>query len=256
MKIIKNDLGADINKIKIIPIADTHIGEKECNLKDIQKVISQIKNSDDTYAILNGDLLNTAIKTSVSDVYSETMTVQEQLDTIVEMFDPIKDKILGVIAGNHENRILSLTGIDVIKNFCYRLGIVDKYAVDAYLIFVSFGMPFETRPNRRYTYSIFGRHGSGGGSTIGSKLNKVKKMSDVVDADVYLHSHTHLPAAFRDMVFRICTRTKTIRELERLYVNTNAFLNYGGYGEEKGFTPASRQTVSIEMDGNGIKSKI
>ena len=44
MKIIKKDLGKEIEKITIIPISDVHIGDKTSNLKAFKEVLERIKN--------------------------------------------------------------------------------------------------------------------------------------------------------------------------------------------------------------------
>lgn len=63
MKVIKRELGLDIDKLKIIPISDTHIGDKTSNTKAFKEALERIKNEENTYTILNGDLCNIALKT-------------------------------------------------------------------------------------------------------------------------------------------------------------------------------------------------
>ena len=79
MKIIKKELGEEIKKLTIIPISDTHIGDKSTDLKAFKDVLERIKNEPNTYTILNGDLCNIALKTSKSDTYEEEMTPMEQV---------------------------------------------------------------------------------------------------------------------------------------------------------------------------------
>lgn len=79
MKVIKRELGKDIEKLTIIPISDVHIGDKQADLKAFKETIERIKNEPNTYTILNGDLCNVALKNSKSDVYSDEMTPMEQV---------------------------------------------------------------------------------------------------------------------------------------------------------------------------------
>ena len=48
--------------------------------------------------------MNNATKTSVSNVYAETMRPREQKRKLVEMLTPLRDKILVATPGNHERR--------------------------------------------------------------------------------------------------------------------------------------------------------
>lgn len=251
MKVIRRDLGSEFNEIEIIPISDTHIGDKETNLKALKKTIDYIKNTPNVYTILNGDLLNNAIRSSVSDIYSATFNPEQQMDTLVELFEPIKDKILAVLEGNHEHRSYKETGIRITKNFCYRLGIVDIFTDDVFMLFVSFGLPFPTRINRRHTFSIFSVHGSSGGKYVGGKLRGVESLSGIIDADIYLHSHTHTPAAFKLDYFRSNSRTKTVQQVTKLFVNSTAWLGYGGYGAVNGYKPATIAPTKIKLVGDG-----
>lgn len=94
--------------LEIVPLADIHLGDPETQMNVITTEIEKIKSKPNRYCILAGDLMNTAIKTSISDTYSETLTPQQQLDKCIELFEPIRNKILCIITGNHEERISKL----------------------------------------------------------------------------------------------------------------------------------------------------
>jgi len=252
MKTIKVDLGSHFNEVEIVPISDSHIGD-DYNEKLLRDTIEYVRITPNAYTILNGDMLNNALKTSVSDIYSAIIQPEEQIEKLVELFMPIKEKILAVLSGNHEARTYKATGIDIVKNFCYRLGIVDKYSSGNFMLFISFGLPFISRPNRRHTFSLYSTHGASGGKLVGSKMNALERLSGIIDADIYLHSHTHTPATFKLDYFRSNNRTKTVAQVTKLFVNTNAWLNYGGYGETMGFKPSTVTPVKINLIGSKQK---
>lgn len=56
------------------------------------------------YVVLNGDLMNTALKNSKSDVYKDTLKPSEQLELLKKELMPIKHRILAATNENHENR--------------------------------------------------------------------------------------------------------------------------------------------------------
>ena len=80
----------------------------------------------------------------------------------------------------------------------------DKYSPEGVLLWVSFGESSRRRSEgRRTTYSIYMTHGTGGGRTEGAKANRVAQLASVVDADIYLHAHLHLPLVMRESFCRV-----------------------------------------------------
>lgn len=246
MKVIKRDLG-DFDKITIIPISDVHIGDKTANLKAFKEVIERIKNEPNTFTILNGDLCNIALKNSKSDVYSDEMTPMEQVLQIINFLEPIRDKILVMSNGNHEQRITNDTNIDILYLVAKQLRIEQVYSPSWWYLYLTFG---KTNKNRPALYTITGYHGYGGGSTTGGKANKVKKMSQVVLADIYLMSHVHEPIQTKGVIFAPDYQHKSIVKKEMYYCISNAFVEYeGSYAERMGLIPSNNGITEIELDG-------
>lgn len=77
-----------------MPLSDFHIGDSLCDLKLIKSVLDEVKNSDNTFIILNGDLMNNSIKNSVSSIYDEVLTPMESIVRLTSLLEPIKDRIL------------------------------------------------------------------------------------------------------------------------------------------------------------------
>lgn len=247
MKVIKKELSNELEFVNIYPLADLHIGSKFFKRKILELHLNTIKNDPNGLLILNGDLVNNSIKTSIGDIYEETMNPEEQIDLLVELFEPLKDKIIGVIGGNHEVRTYKQTGISILKNFCYRLGLIDVYSNVSNLTFLSFGKSRD-RDNVKNTFTIYNSHGRGGGKMIGSKANRVHNLSSIVpNADLYIHSHTHAPITFKDSYVSADSRNKGFSIQDRLFVNTNAYEGFGGYGEVIGLSPSNHDMIKIEL---------
>ena len=119
----------------VYTLADLHIGDPHAMLGLIGERLKTIEEDPRGLVVLNGDLMNTALKTSVSDVYSEVMTPMQQINYLVELLKPIKHKIIGCTCGNHEKRIYRNDGIDTMRLVCRELGIEDRYDPDGVLIF-------------------------------------------------------------------------------------------------------------------------
>ena len=249
MKTIKCNLPyAEV--IEIIPMADLHIGDSQCDYKLILERIEYIKNTPNAYCILDGDLMDTAIASSIGDTYSAVIQPMEQLNHCVKIFEPIKDKILAVLPGNHENRVYKSDGIDLTEIMCAQLGIPEKYSPTTALLFIRFGDKGGHHHNRTMTYSGYITHGSGSGKREGGKVNRLADLAAIVDADFYVHAHVHLPVIFKESYFRVNIIQSTVSLVDKLFVNCGASLYYGGYGDKAGFKPASRSTPTIYLDGH------
>lgn len=245
MKAIRCDLPfAEV--IEIHPMADLHIGDPQSDFKSILERIEHIKKTPNAYCILDGDLMDTAIASSIGDTYSANLQPMEQLKQCVKIFEPIKDKILGVLPGNHEGRVYKTDGLDITELMCSQLGIPEKYSPTTALLFIRFG---NTSRNRPQLYTAYVTHGSGGGRREGGKVNRLADLAAIVDADIYIHAHTHLPLVFKESFFRVSGGNSSVALVDKLFVNTAASLNYGGYGDKQGYKPASKSSPVIYLDG-------
>ena len=256
MQIINQDLGQNISEVEIEFLSDAHFGDAFCRQYEVRRHIERIRIDSNKYLICNGDLINNALCQSVSDTYSETMNPQEQLDAMYELLLPIKDRILVIIEGNHELRSYKQAGIkpmEQLANMLYgKEHASNVYSTGAWLLYLSFGMN-QRRESRQTIYSIYGKHGSGGGKRVGSKMNRLEDMATIIDADVFVHSHTHVPAIFKNARYRVDYRNRKVTEHEQTFINTNAWLGFGGYGEEMGFSPASTTPPRLVLNGNERK---
>ena len=230
MNIIKRKVDISENVMRIFVLADLHIGDGLMDKDRLEQFIDDVMADDSNYIIINGDLINNETRQSVSDIFGAVMTPDEQIDYLVELLEPMRDKILVMIEGNHELRSYKSDGILVIKRVARELGIENCYSNGAYLLFIDID---------GVTYSIYGKHGTGGGKTVGVKANRLIDMLDNVNADIFIHSHTHTLLVCRALGNYIHPATNEQNEVDHLYLNSSAFLKFGGYGEEQGFRPAS-----------------
>ena len=249
MKAIRCDLPyADV--IELHPLADLHIGDMMSDYKLIMERLEHIKNTPNAYCILGGDLMDTAIASSIGDTYGANLQPMEQLKQCVKIFEPLKDKILAVLPGNHENRVYKADGIDLTALMCSQLGVAEKYSSTTAVLFIRFGKGgAQGHKDRRQLYTVYATHGSGVGRKEGGKVNRLADLASIVDCDIYIHGHTHLPLVFKESFMRPSRTTSTVEPVEKLFVNTAAWLNYGGYGDKAGFKPASKRSPVIYLSG-------
>lgn len=245
MNIVKKNIPAHIHDIYILPLADLHIGENACDMNYIQKLVNIIKENENYYTILNGDLIDNAIRTSIGDVYSQTMSPKDQIKQIAELLKPIKDKILAITNGNHEERTYRDSGIDLMEDLAVRLDLEEAYCNESAYIFVKL-YPYNGT-STSMVFTIYATHGRGGGRKEGAKAIRLADMANITDADVYIHSHTHLPMTMKNKFYRSDVQHKALLPVEHLFVNTGSTLDYAKYAEKNEFKPSSKSMPLIHL---------
>lgn len=245
MKIKEIDLPVEYESAYIIPISDTHIGDPEFKEQKLINYIKWIKETPNARVILVGDIMNTAIKDSVSDGYAETMNPNQQLKYATALFEPIRDKIIAVTDGNHERRIQRSTSINTTELLAQNLGAY--YRENGLFLKVKLGKDYH---HNRVVYTIYATHGFGGGKKPGAKANNLKSLAEIVLADVYIMGHVHHMTTFQDIFYVPDTRTNSVTELKRTYVSSSSFVGWGGYSERCGFSPSKLGTPRIRLAGD------
>lgn len=249
MKVIKIDLPRELTSVELHTFADEHIGDEHSDIKRLLARIEYVKNTPNAYCVLNGDIIDNATKSSVGDVYTQAYNPMEQLEKAVEIFTPIKDKILCITHGNHENRTYKNEGITLSKFIAAQLGLTNRYTSTSAVLFIRLGDGGAHTHHRKVLYTGYVLHGSGGGRREGGKVNRLADLASIIDVDFYIHSHTHLPVIMKQSFFRIDNKNSAVAPVDKLFVNTAANLGYGGYGEAGAYKPASKDTPTIYLSG-------
>lgn len=251
MYTVKIDKPADWDHANVYALADMHIGDPRSNEAIIREWIEEVKNDPYGLCVLNGDILNTALKNSVSDVYGELMSPSEEIIFGAKLFEPIRDKIVAATIGNHESRVYRNDGIDIMRMVMRELRLEKYYSPEGMIIFLRFGTRCshdcsKGRSNKQM-YMGYITHGRGGGRKEGAKAIRLADMAATIDCDFYIHSHTHLPMTFKQSFYRISQTTSSVQKVEHLFVNTASALDYGGYGQEQEYKPGSNSNPVIHL---------
>lgn len=255
MKAIRADLPSELENLELHIFADTHVGDHLCDMELLKQRIEYVKNTPNAYCILNGDLIDNATKTSIGDTYTQVFNPMEQLEKAVELFGPIKHKIICIEPGNHENRTYKTDGIDLTALLAAQFGLSDKYAPTGAVVFLRFGPGSKNSHYRKVLYTIYVKHGSRSGRSTGSKANALVDMASTIDCDIYIHSHTHEAIIVKKGFVRVDNKNSAVAYVERLFVNTAAILDFGGYGEVGEYPPSGKETPVIYLNGREKKAK-
>ena len=154
--------------IVIYPIADVHLGAPDQMEQEFMQFLDRLKDEPNAYITLGGDLLNVATKNSLSNVYRERYMFSEAKKMMAEMLEPVKDKILCAVCGNHERRTMREVDVDPMYDIMVLLGKEHLYRENIAFVTIRTGEPNTANGKRRNgiyrpVYNLVVCHGSGGG---------------------------------------------------------------------------------------------
>ncbi len=181
-QIVMKDL-TQFSKVYLVPLADFHIGCRESNLSKINGYINWIKERDNAFTILNGDLMNAATKDSTPELYEDLVTPDDAYNQLRAILEPIKDKILAISRGGHEGMIFRKVGADYMARLAYDLGDI-PYKPEGGMV----GLKLSKNGHTAVFFTYF-THGWGGARTIGAKVKKVDELVFAAEADCH-HPYT------------------------------------------------------------------
>lgn len=226
------------DSIDIYPIADVHLGAMEHAEKEWESFIKKIK-SENAYLILDGDLLNNGIRTcKFVNPFDETLRPREAKKRMVEYLDPIKDRILCVVTGNHERRTYKDDDQDLTYDICNKLDIEHLYRENIAYMKVSIGKRNRSKyPKANYIFAV--THGTGGGIYTGASVNRNERFGNVVDGlDCLVVGHVHKGFITKPSKIVINAEKETVKMQHYTVISCVSWLNYGGYAAQKMLLPA------------------
>lgn len=237
-----------LSKVYLVPLADFHEGARDADHKISDGYIRWIAERENAFTILNGDMLNCATKTSTPELYEDMVTVEEAYQHLLVRLDPIKDKILMITRGGHEEKIYRTVGIDLMARLAHDLGDI-PYKPDGGMFALKLGDSGGTM-----VFTGYATHGWGGARTVGAKVKKVEDLALVADVDIYVLSHDHTQVVHRLNVLRpprssfSMERNQYMRMDRKILVNTGGFVEYDGYIRRKGYAPQDLGTPRIRLE--------
>lgn len=243
VKVIKIDLSKH-EFIYFVPLSDTHIGAKEANVEKAKGYIDWIASHDNAYTLLNGDLINGSTKESTPELYDDLITPDEAYFQVVELFKPIKHKILAITSGGHEGMIFKRTGTDYMRHLAREYDIEDRYTRTGG--FVIFNLKPLTKSDKLF-FTVLFTHGWGTARTKGAKTQKIGYFAQAAQADVYVLSHDHWQSLSRDNYLTIPSMNGKVEAHRKMLVTTGGFLGYSGYPISRGYQPADMGTPRVRI---------
>jgi len=238
------------SKVSLVPAGCFHWPHTDEEI--LAAWISRVKEPN-TYTFLLGDTFDFArgkLRKHIHAYAGDTNSLQS-IDEMVKSdigrlavrLEPIKDRILGVVEGNH--KWLFQDGITSEQYLCQRLKL--PYLGDMGIL----RLGFADGPKSGVRCVIVYLHHSGGtsgGRTHGGDLNALVRQQDVLDADVYILAHTH------DTYAKVVPRWRVTKvgepkvlERDRAFIRAGCFAKELPYAIEKAYPPRKHGWVDTEI---------
>jgi hypothetical protein len=245
LKFIKNKLPVH-KEWNILILNDWHLGSYAVNEALMNRIFQYINlNRENTRILMNGDLFHNVTKHSKGDLTDQSMKPQEQLDYAVELFNSYANLIDGVTVGNHDARSDEV-GLDIMLEFCHRLGITNKYLKYRGVVGYSINKNF-------YSIELF--HGAGGGGTLAGverQLSKTKRSN----SDTYVIGHFHKEFAKPYKEYNIDPFNGIVKEYKKWYVCGNTIVDTENYARKFAYDESFPSQAVIKLSGIRKKRNI
>jgi hypothetical protein len=239
-------------RFSLYALGDFQIGSESCNRSLIKRAVRDITKDKDAMVVILGDIEDEdrpstrvmrdatfagrrEVKTRDGDKHKAW--VNEQVLPILEPLTKMKHGIIGVLAGHHWTQMNPEQ--NSVEYICEKLSDMSGRAVPymgemsgwIYLRFRGVG----GLKGKAVTKLVHIQHGTGGGQTLASALNRLEKTAQGFPADVYIRAHDcKLVAAKTVEVFP----KESMKGLPELRHKDIALLNIGsatrGYNITKG----------------------
>jgi hypothetical protein len=250
---------SQFSKVYLVPLADLHEGARDADHNVSDGYISWIAENKDAFTVLNGDLMNCSTKDSTPDLFEDLITTDDAYDRLVNRLIPIRDKIIMITRGGHEETIFRKSGTDFMARLSHALrpdGVSENdhsrdipYKPDGGM----FGLRLSAGGNHTTIFWGYATHGWGGARTIGSKVKKVEDLANVANVDILILSHDHTAAIHRLNVLdpprsHIWSKNAHFNFMRKILINTGGFVRYSGYIQRKGYVPQDLGTPRIRLE--------
>ena len=134
MELINFDIEPKGDSIRVIPIGDIHLGNVNCNVKKLRDTINWIENKEDTYIIGMGDYIEainfTDPRFNPNNIPPQYLSrlgdiVIKEKEELIKIFEPVSDRIICLLEGNHERKVYEKYHIDIQREICDSLEVID-----------------------------------------------------------------------------------------------------------------------------------
>ena len=237
--------------ITIYPLYDIHLGAQECMEQELIAFVNKVKETPNDYVVLGGDLIDNATRSSIASPFSQKYRPSVQKREMANILEPIRDRILCIIPGNHERRSGKDADDDPVYDIAVKLDIEHLYRENIAFLKIQMGQENAKDGKVRPTYVLVVTHGAGGGILTGGAVNRSERFGYVIDGmDALIVGHTHKPYTTQPGKILIDPYNNRVSVKPFKVVSATSWLGWGGYSAQKMLLPTSHCLTKLTLCGS------
>lgn len=236
-------------ELHLYPLVCWHRGAAQSDTSFIEQLVERIAEDQLARWVYMGDGGECVTKNSKGDVFEQIMSPTAQQNDVVRLIQPIRDKGLFGVAGNHGKRTFKETGLDWDETLCAKLGI-------PYLGTAAFWhLKLRAGTEHPAIFSIYTHHGIDSGVSVASKVNRAIAFDRTFIADSILTAHSHIAMDLPPRYYATLGRAGIVWNATHEYICGSAYDSRTGYAEDKGYPPLLPSHVMLTFKGGSSGEK-
>lgn len=233
----------EFDYIEILPIHDTHFGNRCCDMKRYFRLRDYIMDKPNRFCVWVGDLMENALPGSKSDPLEQTMSPFEQQELVIKEFTLLKDRSIAIVDGNHEaNRSLRFAGLYPLFTAAAIAGISDRFRSAYAVADISVGTGADGHEDRQQRYVGYITH-----QAKNTKNMSVTDFLEGFDFAFFGHDHDVQSHPREHLVYD--RKAKSLSQKSIVTVDCGSYLTFGGYGARGAYKPQSNRGYKVFMYG-------
>lgn len=226
------NFNATSDYIILLGISDLHYGNKNVNMDYVDELLEFVADNDNVFCFLSGDLIDNWVKLAPSGgIYEQTLPPEYQREVMNRKLAPIKDKILAIVSGNHEQRSERQGDENPSKMMAKELDCT----------YLGFGGRINIKFNDGPEYKVHVRHKYKFNSTYNPTHTCVKLIQNKdTEADVVCVGHHHEPAI----------ASHYVSGKQRSLLRFGSSMASTGFSESIGFAKTPLEAPSVLLKGD------
>lgn len=218
--------------ISVLFVSDLHLGDTGSYYNNVLQFLRET----DDYIVLLGDLIDVGIANSITNVHSQEPNMNNQLAIIINDLKELKERILGYVPGNHEERLNKKAGVKLQDILAISLEIPVS---DDFIVF-DVTTPANIGSKKRICYRVACTHGIAGGRYPEKNMRQGRWFMEMLqNIDLYVLGHTHQASVFYQDVYVYDDRNKSVQTRQVIIANVGGFVD-AEYGRKALFKPSSK----------------
>lgn len=247
------------DSFKLYYLTDLHLGAKACDEALLKRHIKRIQEDPFARWIGGGDFLDCIARKGDKRYNEETLApwlagvndaVGTQRDYAIALLEPIADKCLAMIEGNHERAALDWYDRNIYAELCKPIAHKAKRTAEALMLGVQgyVKLNFAYRPLKAkgcfWSMTAYCHHGFGGGRLPGGHALALGRVLGDYDCDIAFMGHRHV----RQHVEKAVTRVR--RGKVELHERVGAFV--ASYLDSYIIPSSDRQPIDSYAEHKGL----